>query len=437
MNISIIGTGYVGLVTGACFAELGANVICMDIDEEKINKLKQGNIPLWEEGLEEIVKRNYENGKLKFTSDIKETVQKSTVIFIAVGTPTVNNTADLGNVFDSARQIAYFMDGYKIIVNKSTVPIGTGAKVKEEINNILKQNSKEIEFDVVSNPEFLREGNAVKDFIKPDRIVIGTESQKAESIMKELYSVQILFGIPFIITNTETAEMIKYASNAFLATKISYINEIANMCELCNADVKVISHAMGLDNRIGSKFLNPGPGFGGSCFPKDTKALIGIGKSLGYEPQIVKSVVSVNKSQALRMIKKIEKILGNLEDKTITILGVAFKPDTDDIRETPAIPIIKELLKKNAKVKVYDPKANQNMKKFYPSLNIEYCKNISLACINSDCIVIVTEWDEFINIDFSRLLEVVKTPVICDLRNIYEPENVKKAGFVYQGVGRV
>lgn len=437
MNISSIGTGYVGLVTGACLAELGMNVICMDTDEEKINRLKNGEIPIYEPGLEEIVKRNYHFGRLRFSIDIKDTVQNSEVIFIAVGTPTLaDGTADLQYVFQVAREIARHMDKYKVIVNKSTVPIGTGQRVKEEIKNILRQYKNDIEFDVVSNPEFLREGSAVKDFIKPDRIVIGTESEKALNIMKQIYNTHIILDIPIVTTNIETAEMIKYASNGFLATKVSYINEIANICELCNADVSIVSNAMGLDNRIGPKFLKPGPGFGGSCFLKDIKALIGIGRTLGYTPQIVKSVIRVNYNQRKRMFNKIKNAVGQLQNKTVTILGIAFKPNTDDIRETPVISIIEALLDSKAKVKTYDPQAMENMKKLYPKMDVEYCSDIYSACENTDCIVILTDWEQFGKLDFERLKSIVRTPIFLDLRNMYDPVHVKKFGFAYQGVGR-
>ncbi|MCR4434759.1 MAG: UDP-glucose/GDP-mannose dehydrogenase family protein [Clostridiales bacterium] len=437
MNISVIGTGYVGLVTGACLAEFGMNVLCADIDEEKISKLKRCVVPIYEPGLENIIKNNVRRGTLKFTTDIRESVEHAAAIFICVGTPTLaDGSTDLQYVFHAAKEIARYMEDYKLIINKSTVPVGTGRAVKDEVNNILLQRNKSISFDVVSNPEFLREGMAVKDFINPDRIAIGAESTKAVNIMKEIYNLQILHDIPFFVTGVETAEMIKYASNAFLATRISFINEIANMCECCGADISVVSKAMGMDSRIGAGYLNPGPGFGGSCLPKDAKALLNMGKALGYTPRIVKSVLEVNGIQKKRMLNKIKKAAGKLKNKTITILGIAFKPETDDIRESPAIAVIEELLDKGATVKVYDPKAMPNAKKSYPLLNIHYCDSVYSACRNSDCIVLFTEWEQFRHLDFKKLKSIVNRCVFIDLRNMYEPEHVKNAGFVYQGVGR-
>lgn len=438
MNISVIGTGYVGLITGACMAELGMNVLCMDTDMDKVYKLKEGIPPIYEPGLLELVQENYSNSKrLNFTSNTQEAVTHADVIFITVNTPTLaDESSDLQHVFGAAKEIGRYMNDYKVVVNKSTVPVGTGQLIKEEIRKILRQRAEDIPFDVVSNPEFLREGAAVKDFVNADRIVIGTESEKAKNIMKKLYNVQILMGIPFITTNIETAEMIKYASNAFLATKISYINEIANMCELCGADVSIVSQAMGLDNRIGPKFLNPGPGYGGSCFPKDTKALVGIGKRLGYVPRIVKSVINVNDNQRKQMVRKIRKAVGKLENKVITVLGIAFKPETDDIRESPSIYIIKILLEEKAVIKVYDPKALDNTKKYYPELNVQYREDEYSACEGSDCIILATEWEQFKNLDFQRLKGIVNKPVFIDLRNIYNPSFVKDSGFIYEGVGR-
>ena len=437
MNIAVIGTGYVGLVTGGCLAQLGMNVICMDIDADKIKELKEGIIPIYEPGLEEIIRENYSTGRLRFTTSIKEAVDYAKVIFIAVGTPPKqDDSADLKFVHQAVQDIARNMEDYKVIVNKSTVPIGTGRYVKKEIEDILEQRNKTFGFDVVSNPEFLREGTAVKDFLKPDRIVIGVDSEASLKLMKKIYEVQIQLDIPIIVTNLETAEMIKYAANAFLATKISYINEIADMCDLCNADISIVSKAMGLDSRIGPRFLNPGPGYGGSCFPKDTKALVKIGKSLGYIPKIIESTVEVNDNQSIMMFKKIKDTIGSLENKVITILGIAFKPETDDIREAPAINIIKLLLENGVRIKAFDPKAMENAKKTYPELEIEYCRELYSACEDSDCIVLVTEWQEFIDLDFSKLKAIVRTPIFIDLRNAYMPSFVKNLGFIYKGVGR-
>jgi UDPglucose 6-dehydrogenase len=437
MNIAVIGTGYVGLVTGGCLAKLGMNVVCMDIDEDKIKKLRNGIVPIYEPGLEEIIRENYTSKRLSFTTSIKEAVEHAKVIFIAVGTPPQeDDSADLKYVYQAARDIANHMEDYKVIVNKSTVPVGTGHCVKKEIENILQKRSKACDFDVVSNPEFLREGTAVEDFMKPDRIVIGAESETALNLMKRIYDMQIQLEIPIVVTNLETAEMIKYASNAFLATKISYINEIADMCDLCNADIIVVSEAMGLDNRIGPKFLNPGPGYGGSCFPKDTKALMTIGKNLGYIPKLVKSAVEVNDNQPMIMVEKIINAIGSLENKIITILGIAFKPETDDIREAPSINIIKRLLAYGAKIKAFDPEAMENTKKNHPELSVEYCSDIYSACENSDCIVLVTEWQDFTNLDFLQLKTIVRTPIFIDLRNAYVPSYVRSLGFLYKGVGR-
>lgn len=437
MNIAVIGTGYVGLVTGGCLAQQGMNVICMDIDVDKIKKLKKGIVPIYEPGLEEIIRENYSFERLSFTTSIKEAVAHAKVIFIAVGTPPQqDDSADLKYVYKAVREIARHMEDYKVIVNKSTVPIGTGHRVKTEIEKILQQRNKTFGFDVVSNPEFLREGTAIKDFLKPDRIVIGADSETSLNLMKKIYDVQIQLDIPIIVTNLETAEMIKYAANAFLATKISYINEIADMCDLCNADISVVSKAMGLDDRIGPKFLNPGPGYGGSCFPKDTKALVKIGKDLGYVPKIIESAVEVNNNQSMIMFEKIKNTIRSLENKVVTILGIAFKPETDDIREAPAINIMKRLLKHGVEIKVFDPEAMENAKKIHPDLDIKYCRDIYSACKDSDCIVLVTEWKDFTNLDFTKLKAIVRTPIFIDLRNAYMPSYVKNLGFLYKGVGR-
>lgn len=437
MNIAVIGAGYVGLVTGGCLAQQGMNIICMDSDEDKIKKLKNGIVPIYEPELENIIRVNYSSRRLDFTTSIKEAVNHAEVVFIAVGTPPLQDASvDLEYVHRAVREIACHMENYKVIVCKSTVPVGTGQWIISEINTVLQQRGKAISFDVVSNPEFLREGTAVKDFFKPDRIVIGAEREAAINIMKNVYILQAQLDIPIVVTNIETAEMIKYASNAFLATKISYINEIADMCDFCNADIGVISNAMGLDSRIGPEFLSPGPGYGGSCFPKDTKELVNMGKNLGYTPMIIKSTVEVNNNQPGIMFQKIKSTIGDFENKTITVLGIAFKPETDDIREAPAISIIKMLLDNRAKVKTFDPKAMENAQKAYTDYSIEYCSDVYSACEDSDCIVLVTEWKDFKSLDFSRLKSIVRTPVFIDLRNVYESSYVKNFGFLYKGVGR-
>lgn len=348
MNIAIVGTGYVGLVTGACFAEFGLRVTGIDKDKEKIEMLNRGEIPIYEPGLEEKIKKYMAEGLLTFTTDIAEGVKKALVIFIAVGTPPKENgSADLSYIDEVARSIAENMNGYKVIVTKSTVPVGTGERIKR----IIKEHQKEkVNFDVVSNPEFLREGSAIEDFMRPDRVVIGAESSEAIAIMKDLYSPLFLIETPFVITNIETAEMIKYASNAFLATKVSFINEMANLCELVGADVHIVAKGMGLDKRIGPKFLHPGPGFGGSCFPKDTRAIVQIAEEKGYDLSIVKAVIGVNERQRELMVEKIARVIGELKGKKIAVLGLSFKPNTDDIRESPAIAIVGRLKEKGAKI---------------------------------------------------------------------------------------
>lgn len=436
MNAAVIGTGYVGLVTGVCLSWLGLNVICMDVDKEKINKLNKGIIPIYEPGLEALVSECVSAGRLFFTDNMKKAVDFGEAIFIAVGTPTgEDDSADLKYVFAAASEIANSMEGYKAIITKSTVPVGTGSNIKNKIRETLGQLGKNIPFDVVSNPEFLREGSAIKDFIKPDRIVIGVETESAEALMKKIYAAQILLDIPVIVTDIKTAEMIKYASNAFLAAKISYINEIANICDLCNADISTVVLAMGLDKRINPSFLRPGAGYGGSCFPKDTKALLQFGRSLGYSPKLIEGVIDVNNTQRIIMFNKIQSAFGDLNNKTITILGVSFKPGTDDIREAPSIPIIKLLLEAGALVFAYDPAAMENMRLQYPKLNVAYCEDIYSACTGSDCLVLMTEWKEFCKLDFEKLKAIMRTPIFIDLRNIYDPAYIKNFGFYYRGVG--
>jgi UDPglucose 6-dehydrogenase len=437
MNISVIGTGYVGLVTGTCLAELGMNVVCVDNNEEKINNLKSFIIPIYEPGLESIITRNYIKDSLHFTINIKEAVEEADIIFISVGTPGLQDgKTDLKYIVKVAKEIANLINGYKLIIIKSTVPVGTCQHVKNIINEILKKQKKDITFDIVSNPEFLREGSAIKDFFTPDRIVIGTENKKAENLMKSIYEDHIFQNTPFVFTNLETSEMIKYASNAFLATKISFINEIANICELCGADISVVAKAMGLDKRIGDKFLNPGPGFGGSCFPKDISALIKVGQDLGYKPKIIERVMKSNLEQKKRSVKMITNVVGEVQNKTITVLGLAFKAETDDIRESSSIYIVNTLLKENAKVKVFDPKAMNNMKKLYPELAVEYCDDEYSACYGSDCIVLATEWEQFKRLDFTNIINNVNTPILIDLKNLYEPLLIKEIGFQYKGIGR-
>ena len=432
MNICIVGVGYVGLVTGTCFAEFGNHVFCVDKDEERIGSLQKNMIPIYEPGLEEMVKRNQSAGRLNFTMDVNEAVEKSLAIFIAVGTPSDSGgSANLEYVYQVAETIGKLMKGYKIIVTKSTVPVGTGKEIRE----IIRKNQKEqIPFDVVSNPEFLREGSAIEDFLRPNRVVIGTDSEQANAIMKDLYSPLYLIEIPFVNTNVETAEMIKYASNAFLATKISFINEMANICDLVGADIHQVAKGMGLDGRISSKFLHPGPGYGGSCFPKDTKAIVKLAESLGYRFKIVESVIEVNERQKMLMVDKIEKILGNLEGKRLGILGLTFKPNTDDIRESPAIRIIEILLAKGALISAYDPAGMEAAAKVLKDVN--YAGDMYEAAQDADALVIITEWNEFRYLDWEKVQGRLRSPTVIDLRNIYEPSKMKSRGFYYYCVGR-
>jgi len=437
MNISVIGTGYVGLITGTCLAELGLNVFCIDTNKDKINKLKEYEIPIYEPGLEDLVKNNVLKCRLHFTTDLREAVDNSDAIFVCVGTPSKKDgSVDLKSVYKVANDIACCIESYKLIVIKSTVPIGTCRHIKKIINDVLKEMHKDISFDIVSNPEFLKEGSAVHDFNYPDRIVIGTENDEVAELMRQIYSVPIFENTPFVFTKIETSEMIKYASNAFLATKISYINEIANICELCGADISIVAKAVGLDKRIGDKFLNPGPGFGGSCFPKDVKALIKIAKNLGYKPLVIESVIKSNMLQIKHALSKIKKIVLEVKDKNFTVLGLAFKEGTDDIRDSPSLSIIKELIKLGGNVCVYDPKAIENTKILYPMLNIKYCEDEYSACLKSDCIIIATEWAQFQNLDYVEIKKTMNTPIIIDLKNILNMNTIKDLGFIYKGVGK-
>ncbi|MBW1769082.1 MAG: UDP-glucose/GDP-mannose dehydrogenase family protein, partial [Deltaproteobacteria bacterium] len=430
--ICIVGVGYVGLVTGTCFAEFGNHVICVDKDEQKIDSLKQNNIPIYEPGLEEMVKRNQSAGRLNFTQDVNEAVEKSLAVFIAVGTPSDSaGSANLEFVYQVAETIGKLMTGYKIIVTKSTVPVGTGKEIREIIR---KNQEEDIPFDVVSNPEFLREGSAIEDFLRPNRVVIGTDNEQAAAIMKDIYSPLYRIEIPFLNTNVETAEMIKYASNAFLATKISFINEMANICELVGADVHEVARGMGLDGRISRKFLHPGPGYGGSCFPKDTKAIVKLAETYGYRFKIVESVIEVNERQQMLMVDKIENALGDLKGKRLGIWGLTFKPNTDDIRDSPAMRIIETLIKKGAIVSAYDPAGMEPAAKILKEVN--YVKDIYEAAKDADALVIITEWNEFRYPDWEKVQASLRLPTVIDMRNIYEPEKMKTRGFNYHCVGR-
>jgi len=431
-KIAVIGTGYVGLVTGVGLADFGNKVICVDIDNAKIDMLNHGQIPIYEPGLKEILDKNFREGRLFFSTDIEGAIQKSEVIFIAVGTPPKENgEADLSYVESVVESVAKNLNDYKVIVTKSTVPIGTNRWIKEQII----ENSGKTNFDVVSNPEFLREGKAVHDFFHPDRIVIGYESEKAKEIMKDVYRSLYLIETPFVFCNLETAELIKYASNAFLATKITFINQIANLCEAVGADVHIVAKAMGMDGRISPKFLHPGPGYGGSCFPKDTKALVQIGKKHGVEMSLVEEVIRANEEQKKRMVTKLERMLGDLREKTIGVLGLAFKAGTDDMRESPAIVIINELLKKGAKIKAHDPQAEENAKKVFRN-SIEYYDNEYKALKDIDALVILTEWNQYRGLDLEIAKKLMKGNVILDARNLLNKDEATNLGFKYEGVGR-
>ncbi len=455
MKIAIIGSGYVGLVTGTCLADFGLQVTCVDQDETKISLLNSGGVPIYEPNLEALIQKNVSAGRLTFTTDLKKAVKQSKVIFIAVGTPPNHDgSANLAQIEKVAQQIATSLNEYKIIVNKSTVPIGTARKIKEIISknqDVIARDQGDrsnpnlnrrtgvspvypIPFDVVSNPEFLREGSAVYDFTHPDKIVIGTTSPKALKIMQEIYRPLYLIDTPFVITDSETAELIKYACNAFLATKITFINEIANLCDKVGADVHQIAKSMGLDGRINPKFLHPGPGYGGSCFPKDTEALYHFATTCGYDFKVLKGIISANKQQRELMIEKIKRHIGDLKGKTIAVLGLAFKQNTDDIRKSPAIDIIQLLIKEGANIRCFDPLAMDNTKRILPDLT--YCQDEYETARESDALVITTEWNQFRNLDLEKVKKLLKTPILLDLRNLCDPAVLKYLGFVYEGVGR-
>jgi UDPglucose 6-dehydrogenase len=433
MHIGVIGMGYVGLVTAACFAEFGVSVTCIDKDKKRVKSLKDGFVPFYEPRLEELLQRNIKEGRLTFDTDISDAVRSSLVIFIAVGTPPRGDgSADLKYVEEVAKEIASNLDGYKVIVTKSTVPVGTGDRIKKIVSKNLKE---QVDFDIVSNPEFLREGSAIEDFMRPNRVVIGANSQQAIAIMKDLYKPLYLIETPFVITNIETAELIKYASNSFLAIKISFINEIANLCERVGADIHMVAKGMGLDQRIGSKFLHPGPGYGGSCLPKDTRALLKMAEEHSVELGIVDAAVRANERQWESMIKKIRDAMGSVKGKTIAILGLSFKPNTDDIRDAPSLHIIKKLLKENVKIRAYDPVSMKGAHIILP--DITYCKDPYEAVKGANGLVIVTEWNQFRNLEIDRLKRLLKEPYFFDLRNIYEPQRLREKGFQYFSVGRL
>jgi len=429
MKISVIGCGYVGLATATVFAELGNNVIGADIDKEKIEKLNKGIMPIFEPGLKELVERNLKEKRLRFTHNNKEAIEHAEVIFICVGTPPkANGETDLKYIEAVAKETAQAMDSYKVIVHKSTVPVETGEKVKKIIKENIKQD---INFDVISNPEFLREGTAIKDTMEPDRIVIGADSKKAIEIMKKIYSP---VKAPLIITDIRSAELIKHASNSFLATKISFINAIAQICELSGADVEKVAEGMGYDKRIGRAFLNAGIGYGGFCFPKDVQAFIKIAEQYGYDFQLLKATHRINQEQKQNFVKKVKNTLKDIKNKKIGVLGLSFKPNTDDMRFAPSVHIIQELQKENAKIKVYDPEAMEKAKQILN--DVEFCKDPYEAAKDADALLILTEWSEFKELDLKKIKSLLKNPIIIDGRNIYNPEDLRKEGFTYISIGR-
>jgi len=434
MHVVMVGAGYVGLVSGACFAEFGAHVVCVDVDARRVEALQQGRIPIYEPGLDELVARNVQAGRLGFSTDLAKYVPQADLVFIAVGTPSRRGDghADLSYVYTAAREIAGCLAGYTVVVDKSTVPVGTARQVER----IIRETNPSADFDVASNPEFLREGAAIKDFMHPDRVVLGVASQRAEKLLRELYRPLNLIETPILITDWESAELIKYAANAFLATKISFINEMSALCESVGADVHAVAKGMGLDGRIGRKFLHPGPGYGGSCFPKDTLALIRIAQEHDTPCRIVESVIEVNAAQKARMVKKIRDALGGeLSGKNIAVLGLTFKPETDDMRDAPALSILPALLDKGAVVRAHDPQGIDEAKKFLPK-EVSYYSDIYAMIEGVDAVVLLTEWNEYRGIDLERLLQSMRGRVFLDLRNVYEPVAMRALGFEYTGVGR-
>jgi UDPglucose 6-dehydrogenase len=433
MHVAMIGSGYVGLVSGACFADFGHHVTCVDNDESKIAALKRGETPIYEPGLTELIANNVKQGRLSFTTDLKAAVSSAQAVFISVGTPSRRGDghADLSYVYAAARQIAQAMSHFTVVVTKSTVPVGTG----DEVERVIRNERPDAEFTVVSNPEFLREGAAIRDFKHPDRIVVGTTDARAKEIMSELYRPLYLNAAPIMYTGRRTAELIKYAANSFLATKITFINEIADLAEKVGADVQEIARGIGLDNRIGSKFLHPGPGFGGSCFPKDLVALVKTSQDNAVPLRIIETVIAVNDQRKRAMARKVANALdGELRDRTISILGLTFKPNTDDMREAPSIPLITALQDMGAKVRAYDPAGMQQAQKVLE--NVTYCENAYDCAKGGDALVIVTEWEQFRALDLGRLKSAMARPIMVDLRNAYNAAQVKQAGFTYHGIGR-
>ncbi len=434
MNVVMIGAGYVGLVSGSCFSEFGANVCCIDVNKERVDSLSRGEIPIYEPGLDALVAKNVDAGRLRFSTDIESAVPKADIIFIAVGTPTRRGDghADLRYVYEAAKNIAPLLEGYTVIVNKSTVPVGTARQVKR----IIGDTNPSADFDVASNPEFLREGAAIGDFMRPDRVVLGVESERAEGLLRELYRPINLIEAPILCTGLESAELTKYAANAFLATKISFINEISSLCESVGADVHAVAKGMGLDGRIGRKFLHPGPGYGGSCFPKDTTALIRIAQENDIPLRIVEAVVDVNDAQKARMVNKIRTAFKNdVAGKKIAVFGLTFKPETDDMRESPSIAILPPLMDKGAIIRAHDPKGIEQARSLLPDA-VEYFDDAYEAAAGADAIVLMTEWNQYRSLDLPRLLSNMNDTHFIDLRNVYDPKRMAKSGFKYVSVGR-
>ncbi len=431
MNICMVGTGYVGLVTGACLSDFGMDVTCVDKDEAKIAMLKKGVSPIYEPGLEELIHKNAQAKRLHFSTDVKEAVQRALVVFIAVGTPPrEDGSPDLSFIFQVAEAIAEHMDGYKVVVTKSTVPTGTGAQIEE----ILRKNPGGHKFSVVSNPEFLREGSAIEDFMRPDRVVIGSRDAEAIAITKDVYSPLWTAGVPFVVTDVESAELIKYASNGFLALKISFINEIAAMCERMGADVKDVARGMGLDKRISPHFLLPGPGYGGSCFPKDVSGVVDVARKVGYRFEIMETVLKVNEDVKARMVEKVVQLTGDLAGKKVAVLGLAFKPDTDDIRESSSLKLIRDLQARGASVVAYDPAAVENASAVLS--DVTFVDDVYACAEGADALVLATDWNQFRKLDLPRLEATMKAKRFVDLRNLYEPKEMKRLGWSYVGIGR-
>lgn len=433
MRIAVIGTGYVGLVSGACFSEFGTEVICVDKDHSKIERLRQGEIPIYEPGLDDLVARNVRAGRLSFSTDLAESVKDVDAVFIAVGTPTRRGGghADLSYVYAAAREIAASVHGYTVIVTKSTVPVGTG----REVARIIRETRPDAEFDVVSNPEFLREGSAIEDFMRPDRVVIGAETDRSQGVMRQLYRPLHLIETPILFTSLESSELTKYAANTFLAMKITFINEIADLCENVGANVHDVARGIGLDGRIGKKFLHPGPGYGGSCFPKDTMALVQTARDSGAPLRIIETVVDVNARRKRQMAERIIAFAGgSVQGKTLAVLGLTFKPNTDDMRDAPALDIVPALMDAGAVVRAYDPEGMEEARKLLPG--IVCCGDAYEAMTGADAVVILTEWNQFRNLSVSRMRESLKEPAMIDLRNVYNPVDMREAGFRYESIGR-